>query len=83
MIDLKQHARDVNAPASNKLVNAILSKAGRAERLYRAPHGYYYWSEGESISWPSIYSYRISDFTVGEVLEEVLYNLQHYTATRG
>jgi hypothetical protein len=52
-------------------VNRALKKMGRPERLRRGA-GYYYFSEGNAMAWPSssVYVYRATQFTLERWLEE-------------
>ena len=51
-------------------VNKALAAAGHAERLFRAPEGYYYFYDGEASSWysASIYAFNLDGFTVERIL---------------
>ena len=51
-------------------VNKALAAAGHAERLYRAPEGYYYFIEGNASSWDaaSIYAFNLDGYTVERIL---------------
>jgi hypothetical protein len=65
---------DLRRPAKPALVNHALATLGLDAKLYRSPAGYYYWSGNDAWGWPSIYSYRISDYLLIEVLDEARLN---------
>lgn len=58
-------------------VNSKLKGMGRQE-LLTAGRGYYYWRGGNSLQWPSIYVYRISELSLEQVLDEVKQNIGKY-----
>jgi hypothetical protein len=64
-INIDRPARTVND------VNKILARQGHPERLVKG-EGYLYWIEGTSCEWPcaSIYTYRLSDLTIRQYLED-------------
>lgn len=61
---------DYSKPATVADVNRLLRELGRVERL-RAGAGYYYFSEGEGLDWPSVYTFRCSDMSLASWAEEI------------
>jgi hypothetical protein len=72
---------DYSKPATTVSVRKEMARLGIDAQLYRGCTGYYYWSGSAGLMWPSIYSYRISDYTLGEVVAEAMANRER--AERG
>jgi hypothetical protein len=67
---MNKQALDLSKPATVAAVNRLLRERGRVERL-RAGAGYYYFSEGEGLDWPSVYIFRCSHMTLAQWEREI------------
>lgn len=60
-------------------VNRVLKAAGYVERI-TAGRGYYYWRDGASFAWSSVYVYRAAHLSLAEWMYEAAVNIAAHGA---